>query len=54
MVAATKPAILVVDDEPGITKTLALILEGSGYTVVTAATGGAALNAAEVSHLMRL
>ena len=46
MIATKKPAILVVDDEPGITATLAMILEASGYTVVTAATGGAALNAA--------
>lgn len=45
MIAVKKPDILVVDDEPGITATLAMILEGSGYTVVTAATGGAALNA---------
>lgn len=45
MIATKKPAILVVDDEPGITATLAMILEASGYTVVTAATGGAALSA---------
>lgn len=45
MVAAKKPAILVVDDEPGITVTLALILEESGYEVVTAASSDSAIRA---------
>src|SRR5689334_6522699 len=45
MVAAKKPAILVVDDEPGITATLALILEASGYEVVTAASSHLAIRA---------
>ena len=47
MGAATKPAILVVDDEPGITATLALILEESGYEVVTAASRRSALRVVE-------
>ena len=45
MIAAKKPTILVVDDEPGITATLAMILEEAGYNVVTAGTGGAAIKA---------
>jgi CheY-like chemotaxis protein len=43
MSAATKPAILVVDDEQGITTTLALILEEAGYDVVTAASSCSAI-----------
>ena len=35
--------ILVVDDEPGLRQTLAVILGGEGYEVVTAAEGGEAL-----------
>jgi len=45
MVTAKKPAILVVDDEPGITVTLAMILEESGYEVVTAASSDSAIRA---------
>jgi DNA-binding response OmpR family regulator len=45
MVAAKKPAILVVDDEPGITATLALILEESGYEVMTASSSASAIRA---------
>ena len=47
MSAATKPAILVVDNEPGITTTLALILEKCGYEVVTAASSASAIRAVE-------
>lgn len=47
MSAATKPAILVVDDEPGITATLALILEDSGYEVLTASSSHSAIRAVE-------
>jgi DNA-binding response OmpR family regulator len=45
MGAVTKHTILVVDDEPGITATLALILEDSGYEVVTAASRHLAIRA---------
>ena len=35
----TKPLVLVVDDEPGVAKTLAWILEQSGYVSAVAYTG---------------
>jgi adenylate cyclase len=37
------PVILVVDDEPSITSTLAMILEQARYTALTAGTGRAAI-----------
>jgi len=37
------PRVLVVDDEPGMRDFLALLLEGEGYEVATAADGGEAL-----------
>ncbi len=36
--------ILVVDDEPAVRRVVALLLEGAGYTVRTAASGEAALD----------
>src|SRR5947208_3497876 len=41
---SSKPAILVIDNEPTITTTLAMILEQSGYSVVTAGTARAAID----------
>ncbi len=41
-----KPLVLVVDDEPGIAKTLAGILEQSGYVIAVAYTGKDALELA--------
>ena len=40
--APAPPAILIVDDEPGITATLADLLADEGYQVATAADGPAA------------
>ena len=39
MPARRKPLVLVVDDEPGVTKTLAWMLEQSGYVTAVAYTG---------------
>ncbi len=39
----TQPLVLVADDEPRITKLVSLTLVEAGYRVVTAATGGEAL-----------
>jgi len=43
--------ILVVDDNPKITEVLGAYLEAEGFTVLTAADGTAALEAAEANHL---
>lgn len=39
MSARRKPLVLVVDDEPGVAKTLARMLEQSGYVAAIAYTG---------------
>ena len=39
MSARRKPLVLVVDDEPGVAKTLAPVLEQSGYVAAIAYTG---------------
>lgn len=43
-----RPLILVVDDEPIITETLAAILNGKGLAVLTAANGAEALEIARI------
>lgn len=43
-----RPLILVVDDEPIITETLAAILAGKGFAVITAANGAEALEIARI------
>ena len=43
--AMVAPRILIVDDEPSILATMAPLLRGRGYTVATATTGHAALDA---------
>ncbi len=43
MTTPSKHSILVVDDEPSVRETLALLLTASGYDVATAANGFAAL-----------
>jgi two-component system alkaline phosphatase synthesis response regulator PhoP len=39
-----KPVILVVDDEPGVLSTLAMVLERAGYSVLTANKGQEAID----------
>ncbi len=46
MSARRKPAILVVDDEPGVATTLAWVLQQSGYLSAVAHTGKAAVEMA--------
>lgn len=43
----TAPAVLVVDDEPGMRETVAEILTGMGYDVTTAVDGSDALTRLE-------
>jgi DNA-binding response OmpR family regulator len=46
MPATQKPLVLIVDDEPGIAKTLAWMLEESGYVTAVAYTGKDAMELA--------
>ena len=45
-----RPAILVIDDEPTIRKTVRRLLERAGYRVATAATGDEALALVRNEH----
>ena len=42
-----KPRILVIEDEPGVSDVLSLVLNGGGFDVCIAATGGDGLRLAE-------
>ena len=44
------PKVLVVDDEPGLARALAINLRSHGWEVVTAADGASALDAAATTH----
>lgn len=45
-----RPAVLIVDDEPIIARTLALILQQNGFAAVSALSGEAAIETARASH----
>jgi CheY-like chemotaxis protein len=47
---APRPAILVIDDEPTIRKTIGRVLERAGYRVRTAGTGDEAMTLVRSEH----
>jgi CheY-like chemotaxis protein len=48
--ADRRPAILVIDDEPSVRRSIARVLERGGYQVRTAATGNEALELVRHEH----
>jgi CheY-like chemotaxis protein len=50
--AVAKPKILVIEDEPALSRVLSLVFKGGGFDVCIAATGGDGLRLCELQRFL--